>query len=534
VSEPAEDRHTEREGFFRAAWLVAALTMLSRVLGLARDMVIVPIGGARLADAFWMAFSVPNLFRRLFGEGALSAAFVPVFTDVAETRGWERARLVLANAAGVLAAVLVGLLVLAELGLWAALALFPGEEARRALLQLTALMFPFMVTVCLLALGSAALHCRGHFAYPAAAPVVLNVGMIVAAAWLAPWLARTDKGQFWVIGAALVATGIAQLLGVAWLLRMHGLGVVPRLRPLLPEVKSIARMMAPMLVPLSVLQVCAFADRLIAWLLTATPAHPDLPLRAGVVRCLYAASRLYQLPLGVLAISVATVVFPLFARYAARRDDAGLREAVNRALRLCLFLGVPAGVGLMVLAGPTVSLIFQRGQFEPSDARRAAFVLQMYCLGMAGYFCNHVLLRAFFARKEIRTPLLIACVLAGANVILVIGGIFTPLRSGAVGAATACTQTANAAALAYVLRRRLGRIGGRKLLVSVARTIGATATMAAVVLALRSAMPLATAGRIVAVCLPAGAAAFAAGAFLLRCPELPELLTRRKRPGPDG
>ena len=525
MGEPPDQHTAEREHFFRATWVVAALTMLSRVLGLVRDMVIVPIGAPRLADAFWTAFSVPNLLRRLFGEGALSAAFVPVFTETAETRGPERARLVLANVAGLLAVVLAGLLAAGELGLAAWLATSPEADWRR-LGQLTAVMLPFMFTICLLALGSAALNCKGRFAYPAAAPILLNVGLIAAACWLAPALTGSDEGRFFVIAAALVVTGVAQVAGVVWLLGRAGLAVRPTLRPVLAEVRRIAALMGPMLIPLSAVQFSAFADRIIAWVFTATPAHPHFPLAPGVVRCLYAANRLYQLPMGVLAISVATAVFPLLSRYAARDDAAALRQTINRALRLCLFLAVPAGVALIVLAEPLVAMIFQRRNFTAFDTARATLVLQMYCLGMGAYFCNHILLRAFFARKETRTPLRVACILAAVNVALVLGGIFTPLRSGAIGAATALTSTANALILVIVLRRHLGRLGARQILLSGARTLAASAGMLAALLAVRAALPEAAPWKLLAAAVPAGAAAFLAAAAALRCPELKELLAR--------
>ena len=526
---PTGQQHTEREGFFRAAWLVAALTMLSRLLGLARDIVIVPLGAPRLADAFWTAFSVPNLFRRLFGEGALSAAFVPVFTEVAEKSGLDRARVVLANVAGALAVVLAGLVVLIELALAAAWTFFGADPAAAALLQLTAVMLPFMFTVCLLALGAAALQCRGRFAYPAAAPILLNLGLIAGAKLAAPALARTDAGRFFVIAAALVVTGVVQLAGVVWVLRRAGLAVVPHLRPVLPEVKRIAALMGPMLIPLSIPQLSALADRLIAWSFTATPAHPSFPLSPGVVRCQYAASRLYNFPLGVLAISVATVVFPLLSRYAAREDTPALRETINRALRLCLFLGVPAGVALIALAQPVVSLIFQRGRFTASDTSRAVLILRMYCLGMGAYFCNHILLRAFFARKDPATPLRIACVMAALNVLLVLGGVWTPLKAGAIGAATATTSTLNALALVMVLRRRLGRLGGGRILLSLLRTAVAAGVMAVAVLAVQAALAAGPSWLALAAAVAAGAAAYAVAALALRCPEVKELLHRPRK-----
>ena len=518
-----EDKHSEHEHFFGAARVVAGLTMLSRVLGLLRDMVIVPLGGPVLADAFWTAFRVPNLFRRLFGEGALSAAFVPVFTESAERDGWDRARVVLANAAGLLAVFLAALVVVIELGLLAAWGIWGDDWARTKLFEYAAVMLPFMVTVCLLALGSAALNCRGHFAYPAFAPILLNIGLIAAAWWVAPALGRTDEGQFLVIAVALSVTGVVQLVGVIWLLRRYSLLAAPKLTPLLPEIKRTIALMGPMLIPLSVLQFSAFADTIITLALTG----PGLPLQPGVVRCHYAAGRLYQLPMGVLAISIATVVFPLFSRYASRNDTTGLRNAVNRALRLCLFLGIPAGVALIILAEPVVEMIFQRKNFTAFDTARSALILRMYCLGMGAYFCNHILLRAFFARKDTRVPLLLACVLAVVNMGLVIGGMFTPLKSGAIGAATAATSTLNAAVLVFVFRRRLGGIGGRRLLVSALRTAGACAAMAAAIWAVLYFAAPAESWKIILFCVPAGAAAFLVSAAALRCPELTELLKRK-------
>jgi putative peptidoglycan lipid II flippase len=232
--------------------------------------------------------------------------------------------------------------------------------------------------------------------------------------------------------------------------------------------------------------------------------------------------------MGVLAISIATAVFPLFSRYAARDDIHGLRMATNRALRLCLFLGLPAGVALLALSRPAIALIFQRKDFTAFDTSRAALILQMYCLGMGAYFCNHILLRAFFARKDTRVPLLLACVLAGVNILLVVGGMFTPLKSGAIGAATAATSTLNAAALVWVLRRRLGGIGGRRLLTSVARTIVACVVMVAAMWAIWHFAAPDESWKIILFCVPTGLAAFLASAVALRCPELRELLKRGK------
>jgi len=340
--------------------------MLSRVLGMVRDMAIWAFGATRATDAFWTAFSVPNLFRRLFGEGALSAAFVPVFTEIAERDGWDRARAVLANVAGLLGMLLAAIILVVELGLLVWLLVGPPARDWQLLVQLTMLMLPFMLTVCLLALASAALNCKGHFAYPAFAPILLNVSLIAGAYVAHRFLSGGDRRGLFVLAVAVVVAGVLQLAGVVWLLRSVRLGVVPRLRPVLPAARRIAALALPMMIPLGILQFSAFFDRIYAWLMSATPESPALalggvsiakPLEAGVVTWLYAANRLYQFPLGILAISVATAVFPLFSRYAARGDVAGLRAATNRAMTLIFTPLRARAIGLATACTASVNVL---------------------------------------------------------------------------------------------------------------------------------------------------------------------------------
>jgi len=557
-------RH-EREHFFAAAKTVAALTVVSRVLGLLRDMAIVALGATRSTDAFWTAFSVPNLFRRLFGEGALSAAFVPVFTEVLEQpNGADRARVVLANAAGILAAILAGLVVLGELVLAAWLATSPGNWDRVLLVRLLMIVLPFMFTVCLLALGSAALNCRGHFAYPAFAPIILNICLIAAAVVCYRYLPQARTAGLYVLSGSVIVAGLVQLGGVLWLLRAAGLAAAARLRPVLPEVRRIAKLVLPMMIPLGVVQFSAFFDRFYAWFMTATPQSPTLemfgatirrPLQEGVVTCLYAANRLYQFPLGIMAISLATAVFPLLSRYASRGDVKALRQTTNRAIRMSIFLGVPAGVGLILLADRVIGLLFGHGRFSAGDVARAGAILRMYCLGMWAYFCNHILLRAFFAQKDARTPMIVSCILAVVNILLVVGLIFTPLGAAAVGLATAATASANTMVLTFVLRRRWTRLGGKAILASTLRTLIATGALAVLVAAVSAYVdPLARRfsesteigwsadALVIVAAVVGGAVVFLITAVILRSPELGELRRSMRRtrdnvsssPPPDG
>ncbi len=548
--------HKEREHFFGAAKLIAGVTILSRVLGLVRDMAIIAMGATRATDAFWTAFSVPNLFRRLFGEGALSAGFIPVFTEVLEGKhGAARARLVLANAAGLLALILAALVLLGELILAGWLAVAPGTWDRTLLLQLLMIVLPFMFTICLLALGSAALNCKGHFAYPAFAPILLNICLIAAAYVTHRYLRGADGPGLFVLSAAVIVAGVLQLIGVVWLLKRTDLAVFPYIRPIVPEVRRIARLVLPMMVPLGVMQFSAFFDRIYAWFMTATPESPTLnlfgvsiarPLSEGVVTCLYAANRMYQFPLGILAISLATAIFPLLSRYASRGETDALVESTNRAIRLSLFAGIPAGVGLILLGRQAVELIFVHGDFTAGDASRAVAILQMYCLGMWAYFANHILLRAFFAQKDARTPLVVSCILALVNIVLVVTLIFTPLGSAAIGLATALTASANTLVLTWILHTRWGRLGLRRIIGSVAKTVIATSLMSAAVWAVlryvgpvgqelnrRLASHWAGDAVVLVAAVAGGVVVFIAAAVVLRCRELGELAGTLKRNNQD-
>jgi len=505
---------------------------------LIRDMTIVAFGANRATDSFWTAFRVPNVFRRLFGEGALSAAFVPVFTETAEHQGWEKARIVLANCAGVLAILLGGIVVLIELGLVCALIFFPGQWDRTLLLHLTMIVLPFMITICLLALGSAGLNCKGHFAYPAFAPIILNVFLIAGAGTV---LALGGKGQSWGLFAlcgSVLAAGVVQLIGVIWLLRRVNLAALPTIRPLLAETRRIAALTIPMMIPMGLTQLSSLFESFYAWFMTATQTNPALtmlghtfarPLEPGVVTCLYAAERLYNFPLGIFAISLGTAVFPLLSRYAARGDTAALRETTNRSLRASLFLGIPPGVALMILAKPAAVLIYRHGDFTPADAGRSALILQMYCLGMWAYFARHILLRAFFAQKDVATPLKISCILAVANILLVAVLVFTPLGAGGIGLATAITAAGGTLLFSWVLHRRWGKIGLAQIVSSLVRILIATGLMGATIatvqyfLAPGGELTKRSAALSVTASVVSGGIVFLTAAVVLRCRELPEL-----------
>jgi putative peptidoglycan lipid II flippase len=527
------DEHREREHFFSSAKTVAVITLISRIFGMLRDMAITSLGANRLTDAYGLAFQIPNLFRRLFGEGALTSAFVPVFTETSERSGFEKACTLLSNAMALLAVALTTIMVIVEI-IFLSMALLPGPEDRKLLMVLASIMFPYMVTVCLLAMGSAALNCRGHFAYPAAAPIILNIFGITAAWWVAPVLREQLSDRLIIVAISVTSAGVVQLAAVLWLLAKSGFSLKLRLRPVEAGIKPMIRLLAPVLLGLGFLQISELLATVISWNLTAVSAHPTInifgwvlhrPLTPGVIVRVNAARALYQFPMGVLAIPVGVTVFPLLTRYAARGDIRNLCGSINRALRLALMEGISTGVGLFILAEPIVKLIYTRRNFTAADAVHSAFILKMYTVGMPAYCSYLILTRAFYSFKDTITPLKISCWLVIVNLGTLVTMLWIPsLGAGAFGVSTALTFSINSAVLMYLLRRRLGFIGGHNILISVVRTVVGCAVMAAVVYLLRYQLGDVRNWIVVTACITAGAITFFAVVWLLGAPELRELM----------
>ncbi|MCE5277015.1 MAG: murein biosynthesis integral membrane protein MurJ [Planctomycetaceae bacterium] len=542
MNEQQQEHHREREHFFGAAKIVAALTSLSRVSGLFRDMAITALGATRAASAFRVAFMVPNLFRRLFGEGALSAAFVPVFSDVAEKGGLEKARLLLSNFIALAAVVLCGAAVVVSAGLlvWAWASPKPDLQL---LLTMTVIMLPFMVTVCLLAMGSAALNCRGHFVYPAVAPILLNLFQIAAAVAGLKLIASVPSSLL-LVSASVPVAGLVQLIGVFWLLKRSNLAIVLRLRPIEPGIATVLRLMAPALIGLGFLQFCELLQMVIGWVMEAKSTSPYLemfgwqilkkPLWEGDVVRIDTARRLYQLPMGVLAMSLATTIFPLLSRYALRNDLPALRESVNRAIRLSFLEGFAAGAGLFVLAEPIMVFLFQRGNFTHDDALRAAAILKWYSLGIWANCMYPILTRAFYALKDPRTPLRIAVVLTVFSVASLLAMLIWIPQLGprSFGLSISLTTVLTTVLLAAALRRRIGSFGDRQMALSILKSVVATAAMVAAIYGLLWALAagglyrpwLATIAGVTV-----GLGVLYLATKVLRMPELDEMLGRLRK-----
>lgn len=538
--------------YLGSAKLIAACTLLSRVTGLARDIIVNrAFGQSWVQDAFNYGFLVPNLFRRLFGEGALSAVFVPVFTETLDQRGRPAAWLLLGRVAGLMTLALTVLTVLLEIVALAVWQFAPGGPMRALQAGLTAVMLPFMISVCLLALFASILNCIQHFTVPALLPIVLNLFMIAGVEAIGPLMGEAPEQRVYGVAISVLLAAVVQLAIIFPVLRRLGVTWRFSLDTHDPELRRILRSFVPIVLGQGVLLLSVFLDAQICTFLTRGPATPDsfsflgrtiaYPLTDGALSAINNAQRLYQFPLGVLAISLATVAFPMFSLYASRQDYPGLRATLGQSMRVAIFEGLPCGVALFILAEPIIRLLFQYGRYDAEATARAAYALKWYALGMPAYCCQHIVLRGFYSLRDTLTPMWISCALVTVNLVLVLSLLWHPgIREAAFGLGTAVSATLHVAVSVWLLRRKMqGRIGARILMASTLRTAlaaGLAGVAAWAVNRWTGSVDLSGMGRLVSrgvqVFVPLGAAvaAYLLAAALLRMEELRLLLPRRRSP----
>ncbi|MCG3129905.1 MAG: putative lipid II flippase MurJ [Phycisphaerae bacterium] len=453
--------------------IIALLTLGSRLVGLAREMMFAHFFSAGpVLSAFRVAFMIPNVARRLFGEGALSSSLVPVLTEVIHREGDEAGRRLSGAILVLLTAALTGLTIFAEVALAIAMR-WTSEPA----LKLTAMLLPYMLLICVTATAGGVLNVRGHFASPAAAPVIMNLALIAGALVGALGLGLADFELMTVVCGATLISGVAQ---VFWqLAALQRVGFTPRLvwDVRSEAVRRVFSMMGPMILGLSTVQVSSVADYLIAYLAVMNEAGE----RVGPAVLGYA-QYLYQLPLGVFGIALATAVFPVLSARAAAEDQAGLAEVFSRGMRLSMFISLPAAAGMIIIAEPIVRVLFERGAFGRDDTARVAGAVVFYAIGIPAYGALHVIVRAFYALKDSATPMRVAAMVVGLNLALGVALVLTPLQERGIALATAATASLQVVLLAQRLGRRLPQVRWRPILRSTARQLIATGLMSAALL----------------------------------------------------
>lgn len=419
------------------------MTFISRVLGFVRDMVIARLFGAGTgADAFFVAFRIPNFWRRLFGEGAFAQAFVPVVAEYKTQRSHAEVQVLVDHVAGALGGVLF---LITLIGVVAApllvMAFAPGflDEPDRYHLTVDMLRitFPYLLFVSLTALAGGILNSYGRFGVPAFTPVFLNIAMIAAALWLAPHLEHPITALAW----GVFIGGLVQLVFQVPFLRRIRLLPRPRFKRGDEGVRRIIKLMVPALFGVSVTQINLLFDTLIASFLVS-----------GSVSWLYYSDRLVEFPLGVFGIALATVLLPSLSHTHARASSEYFSRTLDWALRWVLLIGLPATIGLTVLAGPLLTTLFHYGEFDAHDVVMSTRSLVAFGVGLMGYISIKVLAPAFYARQDTRTPVRIGVIAMLSNMVLNVMLVY-PLAHAGLALATALAAFLNAGLLYRTLRK---------------------------------------------------------------------------------
>ncbi len=455
---------------------VGSYTMLSRILGFARDILIAAmLGVGPVADAFFVAFKLPNFFRRLFAEGAFNAAFVPLFTARLTEDGHAAARRFAEETFAVLVVTLIVLCTALQIAMpWAMHVFAPGfvgdPERFDLTVELARITFPYLIFISLVSQLGGILNSLGRFAAAAATPILLNLCLIAALVGLTPVLATAGHALAWGVFAA----GIVQFLWLIVACRRAGMTFrLPRPR-LNPRVKRLLVLILPGAVGAGVVQINLMIGVIIASLLPT-----------GSISYLYYADRIYQLPLGVIGVAVGTALLPLLSRQLRAGADADAMASLNRALEFSILLALPAAAALMVMPGPIVSALFERGAFDAGAARATAEALVAFSAGVPAYVLVKVLAPGFFARHDTATPVKIAAL----SVVLNIGlslALMGPLLHVGIALAQAISAWVNAILLAVMLLRRGHLVLDARLKDRLARICLASVGMAAVLFAAAS------------------------------------------------
>lgn len=524
--------------FIRNARTFAALTLVSRVLGLVRDALIArTFGVSALGTAFSIAFQFPNTFRRLFGEGALSAAFIPEYAQLVKHDA-EKAHRFASLTSAILSAGLGAIVLLLEVVVVTVIALVPMPDVGRRALILTAIMLPYMPLICLTAAFGGMLQTHGRFAAQAGAPIILNLCMIAAAWSGAHALELAPETTALVLAGAVTIAGFLQLAWclidlrgyVAWTRVFHGVS---------DSARRMLKKMVPVVIGLGALQIATLIE---SWVIVGWPIYVGdtildrpYPLDVAAGSALYNAQRLYQFPLGIFGIALATAVFPLLARQADEHQN--FAATLRRALRLALFIGLPATVGLVWVAHDLTAAIYLGGKVTPADAERMARNLIMYSFLVGTYSLTHVLTRAFYAKGETSFPTRISMVTVALSLGL---GVFLmwSMQERGLALASSIAAFVQVMVLAVIANRRLAGASSlfdRAMLSAAARVAGATGMMLGALALLRVLWPHATAPshrehviHLGAECA-AGAITYLAAAWILCREELTSFLERSPR-----
>lgn len=432
---------------YKAFATVGGLTMVSRLLGFIRDILIAfVLGTGFIADAFFVAFRFPNLFRRLFGEGAFNAAFVPLFAKKLEGESASAARQFSNQVASVLITALLITTALAELFMpWLIYIIAPGfsenPEKLDLAIILTRITFPYLACMSLVALLSGMLNALDRFAAAAAVPILLNIILIAVMAAAIAFGVEESPLAGHILAWGVAAAGLAQLLLLVYCILKEGYGLTLQWPRLTSDVKRFLKLSVPGIISGGVTQINIMIGTIIA------------SQAAGAVSYLYYADRLYQLPLGIVGIAIGVVLLPELSRKYRAGDISAVNNAQNRSLEFSALLTLPAAVALFIAAEPIIKVLFERGAFGPEATANTAIALQAFALGLPSFVLIKVFSPGFFAREDTKTPMYFASFAMLLNIILSLA-LFSSYQHVGIAAATSIAGWVNALLLGLTLYKR--------------------------------------------------------------------------------
>jgi putative peptidoglycan lipid II flippase len=444
----------QKHSVIGSARIISASILLSRILGFIRDMLCTGFFGW-VWDAFVLAFTIPNMFRRLFGEGALSSAFIPTFSDYlhnkerSETQNFVN---IIVTALAVLLLAIAGFIIIISLFFPVFLTSTKSPEFIPLFSHLLRIMIPYMPIICLVALLSAILNSLKHFMMPALASVVLNISWI-AAFIVAPLISSNQQTQVIIISWAIIVGGLLELLMQIPVLMKYKIGYKPKLDFKHPGVKEIRRLMGPATFGLAIFQINLVVDRIIAQIFAGE----------GAISALYFGDRIMQFPLALIGISMAVAVFPYLAECVAKNDLCAMKDQLGKSLRLTMYIALPASIGLIIIAQPLVDFAFniaprvllKTSGFSEHSTMRTTYVLAFFSLGVWAYCGLQIVTRAFHAFKDMKTPVKVGVRIVIMNFILNLI-LVQFLQEGGVALATAISAITNFFVLFWLIQKKIG------------------------------------------------------------------------------
>jgi len=450
--------------------MIGGFTSISRMLGLVRDFLTAGFFGTSLPiSAFVVAFRIPNLFRALFGEGALSSAFVPVFVAARKNEGDEKAWTLARKVISLIGVALLCVVILGVLGITFFMHRPGLNEKAAMILPLARIMLPYMFFICMAGLSMAILNSYHKFALPALTPSLLNITWIAFLLIVCPRIGSTLEEQVYGLAWGIFAAGAIQLS--AQIPALIKCGYRPGFSLGLddPRVLRVFTLMGPAALGLAVTQVNVMVNSLLAtWIGSWAPA------------ALFYAERLLYFPQGILAVALSTVLLPVLSSHAARSDHQQIRATINHSLRNLLFIMIPASIGLLALARPVVQMIFEWNRFTPESTSLTALALQFYAPGLMVFCLAKVFVPVFYATQDTKTPVKIALIAVAMNFTLNIAFILTwPLytKHAGLALATVISEGFNGITLGFFIHRRLGSPGWRQIITSAAKSLAAAIGM---------------------------------------------------------